>query len=348
MLANNYNAAIRDYGEFLSELERYVSNVLRVHISAERVDPHPSLPAYLRNGYTFFDMELNNVQLVSVLANEDAPSPATIAKNLEVIRRVVDRPVVYLASSMSSSNRGRLIEKAVSFIVPGNQMFLPEFAIDLREARSRGYSGDTVNTDALREKFSPAAQVVLFRLMMGPREDEVTPSLLAQLIDYTPMSVGRALDELESAELCMTRKVGKERRVEFRHRPPLDILDDVKNKLIKPVRRTDYVSGFPNDPELFLSGEAALSRMTNLVEPPMLSYALASQGSLKSVKERLRMEIVDVEDAEFLLETWAYNPSALSNGPLVDHLSLFAQYFDHEDERVVSAAYEVLDQVPWQ
>ena len=63
---------------------------------------------------------------------------------------------------------------------------------------------------------------------------------------------------------------------------------------------------------------------------------------------RLRAEgIVDIVQehysADAIMETWRYNPLALSEGEIVDPLSLYAQFWDHDDARVSLAADQLLE-----
>jgi len=52
---------------------------------------------------------------------------------MDVIQTKQKDDVVYVRTRMTAFNRKRLIEQKVPFIVPGNQMYLPTLAIDLRE-----------------------------------------------------------------------------------------------------------------------------------------------------------------------------------------------------------------------
>ena len=41
--------------------------------------------------------------------------------------------MVYVTGALASYERKRLIEQKVPFMVPGNQLYLPDLGIDLRE-----------------------------------------------------------------------------------------------------------------------------------------------------------------------------------------------------------------------
>ena len=56
---------------------------------------------------------------------------------------------------------------------------------------------------------------------------------------------------------------------------------------------------------------------------------------------------VDETEAESGVETWSYDPAGLSDGRLVDPLSLYAQFRDYSDERVSMAAEKLLESLSW-
>ena len=43
-----------------------------------------------------------------------------------------------------------------------------------------------------------------------------------------------------------------------------------------------------------------------------------------------------------MVETWSYDPAGLSDGPVVDPLSLYMQFHDHQDERIAIEADKLL------
>ncbi|MCK7468892.1 MAG: hypothetical protein MZU91_12730 [Desulfosudis oleivorans] len=57
----------------------------------------------------------------------------TFAARLDKLRQLAGMPVVYVTRTLASYERKRLIEQKVPFLVPGNQLYLPDLGIDLRE-----------------------------------------------------------------------------------------------------------------------------------------------------------------------------------------------------------------------
>ena len=94
--------------------------------------------------------------------------------------------IIYVQSILSSFNRKRLIEQHIPFIIPGNQMYLPHFGIDLREHFRKIHSKK-------QKSFSPGTQTVVIYALLRETDEKLTPSALADKLGYTFMTMTRAL-----------------------------------------------------------------------------------------------------------------------------------------------------------
>ena len=90
----------------------------------------------------------------------------------------------------------------------------------------------------------------------------------------------------------------------------------------------------------------ALADLTDLSAPPLTTYAIAA-SDWEGAAKKFAYTKVEHDEAEFAVETWSYDPAGLSDGPLVDPLSLYVQFSEHRDERVSAAAQKLLEKVPW-
>lgn len=63
--------------------------------------------------------------------------------------------------------------------------------------------------------------------------------------------------------------------------------------------------------------------------------------------EKALREVYPRDPAGVEVETWAYDPGALTRGDVVDKLSLYLSLRDHPDERVGIAAAELLETFEW-
>src|SRR5436190_285935 len=96
---------------------------------------------------------------------------AFVAALERYLRETLHDRVVFAAASVTAHNRSRLIGQRIGFIVPGNQLYIPELAMDLREhfraSKSRHADG-----------LSPAAQAVLFHHILHLDLNATTPSAI--------------------------------------------------------------------------------------------------------------------------------------------------------------------------
>lgn len=60
-------------------------------------------------------------------------SASELRKRMDTIAELTGTESLFVIAAMNPSEHKRLIDQHVSFIVPGNQLYLPNIAIDLRE-----------------------------------------------------------------------------------------------------------------------------------------------------------------------------------------------------------------------
>ncbi|QRZ15782.1 hypothetical protein JWJ88_15910 [Paracoccus methylovorus] len=324
--------------QFPEALERYLGKLLHERIDVRPFEGTRSLPSFIGRIYTLYEAYILGRYCVIVAKREDAGTPADIAKHIDIVRNATDATVAFATMTISVHNRSRLIGQGVPFIVPGNQLYIPDLAIDLREHfRAPRYR----QADSL----SPAAQTVLFHHILYPSRNVTTPSLLAKRLRYSAMSVGRAFDDLIAAGLAETVRHGKERHIHFnaegRH-----LLEKATPLLRSPVRSLKFVRGDAFGAHLKLAGETALSHLTELASPRIDTFAVAA-SDWKAISQTADLAETDRDAANCIIETWSYDPAALSDTNTADVLSLYAQFRDHRDERVAMAADHLLENLPW-
>ncbi len=323
---------------FPDALERYLGELLHERIDVRPFEATSSLPAFIGRIYALYEARILGRQCVIVAKLDGTGTPADIAKHIDIVRNATHTTVAFATMNISAQNRSRLIGQGVPFIVPGNQLYIPDLAIDLREhfraPRKRQADG-----------LSPAAQTVLFHHILHLDRSMTTPSLLADRLHYSAMSIGRAFDDLVATGLAETVRHGKERRIHFkaegRH-----LLEEATPHLRSPVRSLKFVRGSAFGAHLKLAGETALSRLTELAGPRIDTFAVAA-SDWKAISQTADLAETDRDDANCIIETWSYDPAALSDTDTVDVLSLYAQFRDHRDERVAMAAERLLENLPW-
>lgn len=329
-----YDHTISEEG-FARALAWYLGATLHAHIDVHMLEDWARLSSFLVSRYQFYEASIAGRRCLFVAAEKDIGTPSAIAKHIALVREHMrDAIVVFAAPSLSAHNRARLLDQGVGFVVPGNQLYIPELATDLREhfraARPR-----------TEESLSPAAQAVLFLHLLRRDEGATTPSAIAQSLGYSAMSIGRAFDDLVAAGLAHTEKRGKERHLRFRSEGRA-LLEDARALLRSPVRAVKYISIGQIAPSLKRAGETALAALSDLSMPKIETWAVAASDWKAFAKANGLVE-TGAYDTAFIVETWSYDPAGLSDGPIVDPLSLYAQFKDHDDERIAMACEQLLE-----
>ncbi|MFH0920938.1 MAG: hypothetical protein V1913_11325 [Fibrobacterota bacterium] len=294
-----------------------------------------NLPRFLADLYDVFTtVFLERKHLFILCKNEDENTPASIQKHVGIIRDKWQGEVVFVCGTISHHNRKRLIEYKVPFVIPGNQLYLPDLGVALREHFRQ----------IRKEKhlLSPSAQVVLLHAIIN---NDYGPNSSIQLITklhYSPMTIARAIDEIEVSGLGVVESKGREKGLKF----------DLRNKglwekalpvLRSPVKRIVFLHLLNKVPAYPKAGLTALAERTMLAEPNNPVYAISAE-EWKSLNSKKRIESAPhAEPGAVSFEIWRYAPAILGNNKLVDPLSLYLSIMHEEDERVVGEAESMLE-----
>jgi DNA-binding MarR family transcriptional regulator len=325
--------------KLINQVEQYLQEALGVTVAAHPWADSGGLPQYLRERYRFFKTELLGIEcLLMADAGKDEQTPAVICKHMEQIRSHHQLALVYLRDAVSSHNRKRLIGYKISFIVPGNQMYLPIFGIDLREHLKRLLEKKTL--------FSPSTQTLLLHVLWRKETGILTPAEIASRLGYSAMTMTRAFDELEGAGIGEHSIRGKERHLHFSETGK-PLWEKVLQYLSTPVRRRLYVDSSMKSGKGSLAGQSALSRYTMLAEPKISVFAFsADEWKLCLQKDKINeLTLPEPEGSE--IELWKYAPGQFANEGRVDRLSLYLSLKDSTDERVQSALDDLIGGMEW-
>jgi hypothetical protein len=322
-----------------SRLRQHLQEVLAI-----RIDPQPwaggiQLPAFRRDLYEFLAARILRTPCLFMIDRAAQPgTPAAIRKHLFEVGRRWDGEVVYVAGAIDSARRKQLIDQGIPFIVPGNQVYLPMFGIDLREhfRKARGAP----------ESFSPATQVVLLHALHQKGGVELYPQEMAAILGYTPMSMSRAFDQLQAAGIGQHAMKGK-RRLMGLPGPGRDYWEKTQPMLRTPVVRRVHVEKRGRATIGPAAGASALARYTRLAEPrtPVVAVAASSWASRREELELTEADAGDPRTVE--VELWAYRPESVAGGSVVDRLSLYLSLRATADERLEAALDELLEGMEW-
>ena len=323
----------------LHELERYLHDALGVSVKTTPWSGVGQLPPVLRERYRFAKAELLGLRALLVIdANPEEQSPATVRKHLDMLQSKQPAELIYVRARVTAYNRKRLIEQKVPFIVPGNQMYLPMLAIDLREHFRR------IRVEA--STFSPSTQVVVLHAMLRDAGQVLIPSEMAPLLGYSAMTMTRAFDELETAKLAEVTVRGRERCLRFIG-DRREIWEKAQPFLRNPVSKRLFIRRIDGAEGATHAGLTALAHYSMLAPPAYTTYAL-SREEWKTLRQQHKIIEVPVQDPDVSeIEVWWYSPARFAEHGMVDRLSLYLSLKADHDERTETALEEMMEKIEW-
>ncbi len=319
------------------------------HVLGVRVEPTPNvsvlndLPAFLTGIYEFTPFRLLERHCLAAVPHDPTSlSPAAIRKHFDVVAGRSDALCIYVAVDCGATMRARLIEQRVPFIIPGNQLYVPQLAMDLRE--------HFIRRDTARpEQLGPAAQATLLYVLLHPVLARTTLQDLATRLPYTPMTMTRVANELEAAGIADVERIGRNRWLSF-DADKKSLWNRALPMLTSPVSHTDWVflpKVGPDMSKLRLAGETALAARTNLGAPSTTCRATSAEG-WRDLKKYGVAAVPYAEMANTALQVWRYDPAVLSVDDAVDPLSLYLSLRDRQgDDRIELALDDLMETLPW-
>lgn len=365
----------------LIELKVYVENVLGLKLRLKAWKHVKILPYALRDRYEFFVTEIFGAAcLILKERPQREASVADVAKHIQAIHNLqasnklpdTGDLMIFVTDTLPSYDRKRLVEKGVQFIVPGNQLFLPAFGMDLREYYRQRLEKPQV--------LSPATQAMLIQYLTKGWQHPflTTRAALEQSFTYAKMTVTRAIKELTDLDIVKPGKEMGEAAILF-HLSPRETWEMAKESMRTPVKKTLWLNVIPEafDTPMLLAGETALAQMSLLASPKVPCVAMTaaqfdqlraraqaetaaaygedfgSWGSTtKTAKSKLETTAPYLEvpqnHAACCIQFWSYEPprSNFATGT-VDPFSLYLSLKDDHDERVQMCLDEMMENVKW-
>jgi hypothetical protein len=324
-------------------VRKYLHEALGIDAAIRQWAGARKLPYFLQDAYELYELRIRDLSiLLAVNQREKTLRLTTIRDQLDKLKSLADRPVVYVTDALASYERKRLIEQKVPFIVPGNQLYLPDLGIDLREYFRQ-------KTQSPKHALSPATQAMLIKLLLTKStQTDWSAAATAAEFGYTLMTLSRAVRELTTAGIATPVRKGKERWLHL-NRPPAETWHVAKPLLRSPVKRsiwTPQTAKLRPERRLPLAGLSALAHYSQLSEPALPVYAVGfakwkvlTRGGLPTLPES--------QAGALQLQVWNYTPIPMPDNKTVDPLSLSLSLQNDSDERVQSALEELQEHFPW-
>ena len=305
------------------------------------IEPLPAatmagIPLYLAKVFQIRQTRLwGQLVYLAMTAPEQHIDTVQLTKFRAVLSEKLEQPVILVLPAVTAHTRKRLIQKNVPFIVPGRQLYLPMLLADLREQYPA-----PVRMHAAH--FSWVAQVIVLRHLLHHDVTDKPLSEVARLLGYSRMAISTAADELVTMKCCEPIGKGRARTLYF-HGSAQVIWEEAVLRMRSPVKKTYYLATLDTPLEaLPHAGMTALGEKTDIAANSPETVA-SSMAEVRAAAEPLATHFREsAEDAEAILEGWAYVPTLLTNGTAVDSLSLYLSLKNQPDERIQMALEKLL------
>ena len=309
-----------------------------------------NLPMYITQAYKLYDAILfdKNIVLVEQI-NQDDFSILQTEKHLQLIRNGIGKTVVLVLENLQSYNRKRLIEKGINFIVPDKQLFLPELLINLNESYPQA------KTKLKNKSLMPSSQfLLLFHIIHRNNNWKIEGHSfkeIAKKLDYTPMAVSYAVDDLKNHDLIEVTGE-KEKYIKFNIQiSELWQIVEQENLLSNPVLKTVFVDELPYNVFMLKANASALPEYTS-INPSKQHYFAIDKNKFYELQKNSALLNANDREGKFAIEVWKYNPVTLLdefpvNNAVVDPLSLYLSLKDNHDERIEMALEQIIEKYIW-
>jgi hypothetical protein len=301
------------------------------------------LPAYLERRYDAHWLEVADQRWLAVVLKSSEPAPplavvTQLEKLAERLGTTWDRTCL-AAEQLPAYMRRRLVELGQTFVIPGRQLFWPALGSAETVQRTRRLKPEPV------PHLSPVAQLLFFAILLKrlPTPNTVTESSI--FLQYTSMSVSRAVKELEASGLIMTAATGRMRSFALSDSPKAS-WERAGPLLRSPVLREFYVRDSTREKIwLTLAGETALAEFSNLSAPATRVFAVSSRTWSEKFEAIDELPLQDAGCCQ--VQLWRYAPDTLARDGVADPLSLHLSLRESKDMRVQIALEEMMEQFPW-
>ncbi len=327
----------------IQDLKHYLQETLGICLNPKPWRGAKNLPFFLQDFYSFYTvLLLMKPFILAVPRGSGELTPALVRKNLEQLQAKAGIPCIYVCKTISSYDRKRLIQHGIQFVIPHRQTYLPGLGVDwLDRYRS-------CQTHRSIHRIMPSTQAVVIYALTHQNEKQFIPLKLAKALNYTPMTMTRALNELEMVGLGKAVRKGKERWFCFAENRSL-LWKQAEPLMQNPVKKRLWLRlEKSNIKEVETVGVlAGLSALAELTPPIHPIYAVSSEVWKRLQQLGTVQELPSAEEADIELEVWSYNPKLFAKGGLVDFFSLYLSLKGTQNERVEIALEKLIKDIKW-
>jgi hypothetical protein len=327
--------------QLLDEFTNYFQEIFNIKINKRAWKQEKSLPFFLKAPYSFYEISIKNTKcLLIILRNNIDISPGEIKNHLTQIQEKYKNTCIFVLPAISAYSRKKLIQHKISFVIPKNQMYIPNLCLDLREYFKKTYTP--------KKFMSPATQALIIYLLNKKNNTDFFQTLLAKKLDYSAMSMTRAFNELEFLEIGEKSQIGK--KCTLRLTENNNLWEKALPHMSSPIKKKIFLKRKSKNLKkledlLSICGISALSHYSTINPSNHLEYAIYYKNIDLLLKSKLVEEVLYLDEADIELEVWNYNPKTFAQKNLIDPFSLYLSLKESNDERIETALEKMMEKI---
>jgi hypothetical protein len=320
----------------MNDVKKYLKDALGVEpeINPLKAEKLKILPVYITSEYSIQRIKLYHQDLLLVFVKNNFTTDR-LRKHLDTIKDAFNTNTVAVISQLEAYKRLRLIEKKVSFIIPGKQMYLPDLLIDLKEFG--------IKPKKQPQAMQPATQLLLLYHMQVEQMEGINLKGIAKKLWYDAATITRAAYYLHNIGLCTLQGL-KDKSLHFECTNE-ELWEKAEPMMNNPVKKTLYYSGWINDDNLYKSNINALAKYSDLNDDVIEYYAV--KPGYTRLMGGVNLKNTGPLEGNICIEEWKYNPYLLTKTEFVDPLSLYLCFRNKPDERIEMALEQIIKNIVW-
>ena len=285
-----------------------------------------------RISFDFYSLAYKEM-LIMVLEPKEGTrfSPRKLRLTVERMKAIYNLPIVFLLNNIRYTDRNRLIEQDVYFIVSDKYAFLPNLLIMARDL-------EPIHSDTL----NPVAQWLLLAYLQGVVPNNCTADDLVTITPFLYVTLTRAFRLLEGLNLCRIELDKDKRKHILFDEDKHALYEAAQPYLINPVRERLYCDEVVNAEQYKQAGISALSHYSALNPEEMQTIAIPTTQWRAQQKDGFIG--ANPYEGKYCVEIWKYEPIP-TNNQYVDKLSLALSLQNDHDPRVEKEVKLMIEQI---
>ena len=323
----------------MKDITTYLQRILGTEINVVNATDEvlKGLPLYINSIYDMWNTVIFNKEVLLLVKNtQEQLTPIQYLKHKELLEKKTGMLIVFILSDMKAYDRNRLTQKKINFIIEDKQVFIPQLLIDLKDYLPK--------TKIITGSLQPAAQLMILYHIQRKQLGGFTYKELANMLDYSYLTISRAVENLVKLNLCKTEG-NKEKTLVFKATKK-ELWKKALPYMKSPIKKTLYINDALPKNLIFISDINALAFYSDMNNDRQKHYAIYHSKFIKLEKDGFIKETSQY-DGDYHIELWRYKPNILTNNDFVDPLSLYLCYRNETDERIEMALEQIEEMISW-